>query len=152
VLLLHFLQLQSVAGVVSAPKYRKAGKVWRNLLDQFQPFCALFGRNKREAGDIATGPRQAGHDADANSVADRCYDDSNRARGLAKGEGGVGSLCYDDIYLSLDQFGGECWQLIEVALREPKLECGVFLRPTYFSERLSEHSDATLEFRIARRD
>jgi hypothetical protein len=42
--------------------------------------------------------------------------------------------------------------LIEFALREPKLECGVFVRPAQFSERLSKDGDAALKFRVACRN
>jgi hypothetical protein len=40
-------------------------------------------------------------------------------------------------------------QLIEFALRKPKFECGVFLRPAQFSKRLSKDGDAALKFRVA---
>ena len=67
---LHFHQLQTMAGVVPIPDDGHAGDAGHNFLDQFQPLRALLCRDKREAGDVATRPRQTVDEARSDGIAD----------------------------------------------------------------------------------
>ena len=68
-------KLASAGPYGGVTKHRHPRDVWRNLLEQLQPFPAevKFGHN--EACNIAAGSRQAVHDAKADRIVhDRKHD------------------------------------------------------------------------------
>lgn len=150
---LHFHQLQTVTGVAPIPDNGGADDVGQNFLNQFQSLRALLRRDKREAGDITAGPRQADDKARSDGIADLCHNNGNGVGRVAGGLCRLGPRCHDDIYVCPDQFGRERRQAIGLSLGIAKFKEDIStFDPAQIREPLFQFSNATLIFRIAGRE
>src|SRR5262249_48555602 len=100
-----------------------------------------LGRRKRQAGDVATRPRQTGDKASAKRVRHRReYDWDNRGR-LFRCEDRR-SRCDNNIDLETDKLGGDLGETLEASLRPTNLDDdGTALDPPEFAQPLFKSGD-----------
>src|SRR3954447_19500013 len=91
----------------------------QELLGERQPFVPQGGRERHEAGDIASWSRQAGKKPPRERVGYSRRDDRNRGRGFRGGERCSGAIGYDCIRSVVGELGSELRQQICPAVGPP---------------------------------
>src|SRR5947209_556950 len=113
--------------------------------------CALIRCNERQSGDVCARPRQAGHIARAQRIADRRHDDGDGAARFAGGLDRLGRIRDDHVDVCLNKLGGERGQPLGFGGGETTFECDILpLGPAPILQPLFQCAEATLPFRIVR--
>ena len=105
-------------GVIDQGHARELGL---HLLQELEPL-AVLGADERDAGDVAAGPRVAGHEA--GLIGERHVREHDRNLG---GHTLGGATCLrsrraDDVDVELDQLGGELGEAGRVAVRPSEFD------------------------------
>src|SRR5262249_30892496 len=101
---------------------REARDAWNDLFEKLQPFAGDLRPEDGIAGDISTGPGEAGDEPRAHRIADRQHDDWNRCRRLLGCEGRGSTVGHNDIDRKAHQFVRGCGEPIGFALRRTILK------------------------------
>src|SRR5262245_18946025 len=138
---LDLIQFSHARLIVGIGHDRQFAEIGHDLAQEFQALARKLGRRKRQAGDVATRPRQTGDKASAKRVRHRReYDWDNRGR-LFRCEDRR-SRCDNNIDLETDKLGGDLGETLEASLRPTNLDDdGTALDPSEFAQPLFKSGD-----------
>jgi hypothetical protein len=86
---------------------------------------ADLGHEKSQAGQIATGTDEAGHQPSGDRIGHGSHHDRNRLGGLLGRQCARRAVSYDHIDVELDQLGGERGETVESVLGPPIVNADV---------------------------
>src|SRR5262245_1904588 len=138
---LDLIQFPHARWIVGIGDDRQLAETGHDLAQEFQALARKLGRRKRQAGDVATRPRQTGDEASAKRVRHRReHDWDNRGR-LFRCEDRR-SRCDNNIDLETDKLGGDLGETLEASLRPTNLDHnGTALDPSEFAQPLLKSGD-----------
>src|SRR5262249_13548995 len=138
-------KLANAGGEGGIPQNRSSRHVWRDLLEQFKPFCADGVFEGDKSGGITTRPRHAFDEAGTDRVDhSRKHDRHRSGRLLQRDQNGAG-ISKNDIWRERDQLRRVAANLVGIARGPANFEAHVAAwDPAELLEPLQERSKASL--------